>query len=177
MKGTIHFCLEECIIEKYGKDKWQACLLASGLPAEYSFDTQLAQDVDEELTMSFIVKSTEVLGISLQQLFDDFGYYWSVVYAPKVYGAFYAGCSNTKDMVLKLSHIHMLVGKIRQGAKPPQFEYTEIAPNQLQVTYLSDRDLFDLYISLVKGLDAYFKNETTIEKINERQAILTFSHF
>jgi len=177
MRATIHFCLEDCVITKYGKDKWKACLTASGLPENHSFADQLSAEIDEELTMSFIAKSAEVLGISLQQLFDDFGYHWCVEYAPKMYAMFYIGCKTTKDLVMKLSKVHEMIAKIRPGYSPPQFEYEEIAPNKVKVNYISKRNLFDLYISLVKGLDAYFKNETKIEKLSDKSAILTFSHY
>ncbi|MCS6796131.1 MAG: heme NO-binding domain-containing protein [Raineya sp.] len=177
MHGTIHYCLEETIIHKYGKDKWGDCLEAIKLPRNYSFISHLREDIDEMLTINFILKAAEVLGISLQQLFDDFAMYWCLEYAPKLYSGFYIGCNTTKDMVLKLSKIHEMFGQIRQGALPPQFEYKELAPNKYEVTYISKRNLFDLYISLVKGLDAYFNNQTQIEKISDNKAILTFSHY
>lgn len=177
MHGTIHYCLEETIIHKYGREKWQECLKAFNLPPNHSFIAQLKEDIDEKLTIDFIFKSAEILGISLQQLFDDFGIYWCTEYAPKLYSGFYLGANTTKDMVLKLTKIHEMFGKIRETALPPRFEYKELAPNKYEVTYISQRKLFDLYISLVKGLDLYFNNQTHIEKISENKAIMTFSHY
>lgn len=177
MHGTIHYCFEETIIRKYGKEKWEQCLEASNLPRNHSFQNFLKEDIDEIFTINFIIKSAEVLGISLKQLFDDFGYYWCMEYAPKLYTAFYIGCNTTKDMVLKLTSIHEMFGKIRKGATPPRFEYKELAPNKYEVEYISQRNLFELYLSLIKGLDAYFNNQTTIEKIADNKAILTFSHY
>ncbi|MDX1903214.1 MAG: heme NO-binding domain-containing protein [Thermonemataceae bacterium] len=177
MRGTIHYCLEETIIQKYGSEKWAECLTSMGLPASHSFATQIIDDIDEDLTMNFIKNVPNVLGCSLQQIFDDFGMYWSTIYAPKLYKMFYIGANNTKEMVLKMTSIHQSVAKVREGATPPMFEFREIAPNKTEVTYFSQRNLFDLYISLVKGLDAYFKNTTQIEKTSDNSAIMTFSHY
>lgn len=177
MHGTIHYCFEETIIQKYGKEKWQECLKSCNLPPNYSFIAQLKEDIDEKQTIDFIFKSAEILEISLQQLFDDFAIHWCTEYAPKLYLGFYIGCNTTKDMILKLDKIHKMFGKIRETTLPPRFEYKELAPNKYEVTYISQRKLFDLYISLVKGLDMYFNNQTHIEKLSENKAIMTFSHY
>lgn len=177
MRGTIHYCLEETIIEKYGQKQWEKCLTTMGLPADHSFVSQLRDDIDEELTMKFIGNVPSVLECSLQQVFDDFGDYWCITYAPKMYGMFYIGVTTTKQMVMKLSNIHVIVAKVKVDATPPFFEYNEIADNIVEVTYLSKRGLFDLYISLVGGLDKYFNNQTKIEKLSDNSARMTFSHF
>ncbi|MCU0438448.1 MAG: heme NO-binding domain-containing protein [Raineya sp.] len=176
MRGTIHYCLEETIISKYGKEKWSECLTSMGLPASHSFASQIIDDIDEDLTLKFILNVPSILNCTLQQVFDDFGEYWCCIYAPKLYNMFYVGVENTKQMVLKLSSIHHTVAKVRQGATPPQFNYKEISSNELEISYISERNLFDLYLSLVKGLDKYFSNETKIEKTSDNSAILTFSH-
>ena len=177
MRGTIHYCLEETILEKYGAEKWSKCLTTMGLPANHSFATQIIDDIDEELTMKFITNVPTVLECSLQQVFDDFGIYWSAVYAPNLYSMFYVGVTTTKQMLLKLSSIHHMVGRVREGSTPPQFQYDELAENKMQITYMSKRGLFDLYLSLVKGLDVYFKNDTQIDKISDSKAVMTFSHY
>lgn len=175
MRATIHYCLEEAIIKNYGHKKWQECLLASGLPINHSFGHQITEDLDEEFTKNFILSLPSVLNVTLEKIFDNFGEHWCCEYAPNVYNFFYKGATNTREMVLKLEKIHEMVAKVRTGAKPPQFEYTFISDFKIKVTYMSSRGLFGLYISLVKGLDKYFNNQTDIEIINEKEAIMTFS--
>lgn len=174
MKGTIHYCLEETVIKYHGADAWTQVTKAAGLGEHYSYGTRIRDDIDEIQSIELFVLSANTLGIELSQLFDEFGEYWCVEYSPKVYGVFYRGMHSTRDAVTKLDRVHETVTNHIPNANPPRFIYNWKAPNVLELIYQSDRNLIDLFISLVKGLNKKFGDFTEIEKISEQVVLLTF---
>jgi len=174
MKGTIHYCLEETIKHKYGQEAWGSCLDASNLSPDHSFGKQILQDLDESDSIDLFVNSAKTLHIELKQLFDDFGEYWSCSYAPKMYPQFFEKAKSTKELLLGLDHIHQVVTSKKPGATPPRFQYEWQRDGQLLVSYHSQRGLFELFESLLKGLDLQFNNKTIIKRPAENQLLLTF---
>ncbi|NJL14850.1 MAG: hypothetical protein HC913_18855 [Microscillaceae bacterium] len=176
MKGTIHKCLEEMVLEKHGQAVWQKCLLQAGFAKNRDFYP--TEDVEEEGSLQLILDTAKTLEISLNELFDDFGEFWCCTYAPKRYSFWYVGVKNAKDFILRLDNIHSLVGKHFNNAQPPRFGYTWQDPSQtiLRVEYVSSRNLIDLYISLAKGLGKYFQEEIQIQKLSAHEVELRFAY-
>ena len=175
MKGTIHYCLEELMLEKYGQEAWEKCVQLMGYEEGHSFDLAIRDDIDEKETINLFVKSAEAANVSLGQIFDDFGEHWSVVYAPNLYGAFFQGSNSTKDALLNLDWVHSVVTKKIENARPPRFHYDRLDENILEIEYKSDRHLIDLFISLIKGLHKKYNDHSLIEKLSESKIRLTFN--
>lgn len=174
MKGTIHYCLEEVIVTKHGQEAWDKICEAAGKDKGFSYGTLIRDNIDEVQSIELFVVSANTIGIPLNELFDDFGIHWCVEYSPKLYGVFYRGMVSTKDAILKLDDVHDRVTKHISGAFPPRFKYDWVSETVLEVTYVSDRNLIDLFISLIKGLDQKFGDETEIMKVNEHKISLKF---
>ncbi|WP_258098894.1 heme NO-binding domain-containing protein [Marinoscillum pacificum] len=174
MKGTIHYCLEETIIKYHGEDAWTQVTKGAGLGEDFSYGTKIRDDIDEVQSIELFVLSANIIGIELSQLFDEFGEHWCVEYSPKVYGVFYRGMNSTKEAVTKLDRVHETVTNHIPNAYPPRFVYNWKADNVLELFYKSDRNLIDLFISLVKGLNKKFGDYTEIEKKSEHIVLLTF---
>jgi len=172
MRGTIHICLQEAIIQKYGEEKWDTALLESGFPRQHKFYS--VDDIDEKQTIQLFVKLTQVLGITLKELFDVFGEHWACVYAPREYQIFYLGSKNTKDFLEKIDNIHQVVTNSFKNAYPPRFSVTWLNDKTLEVNYTSSRNLLELALSITKGLAKYFDENIRIEKLSEKQAKIYF---
>lgn len=176
MKGTIHYCLEETIKSNYGISIWQDCLRELGEKASFSFGTTILEDVDEARTLRLFEATAKTLNKSLKELFDEFGVYWYGVYAPKMYPQFYAKVNSTRDFLKGLDYIHQIVTNKKPGARPPRFDYEWTKDGKLLMTYNSQRGLFELFESLLRGLDVYFQNQTKIDRVGENSLMLEFSH-
>lgn len=172
MKGTIHRCLGELVTLHFGDTAWHKALEMTGYPSSARFTTY--DDIDEEKSLALVVNSAKACEIPVSQIFDMFGEYWVCDYAPKAYSFWYIGLRSPKDFILKLDHIHSLVGKHFNNAEPPRFIYVEEAPNILRVTYQSERGLLDLFISLVKGVGKYFNQPVEVEKLSQKEVRIVF---
>ena len=174
MKGTIHYCLEATIKENYGDSAWAKCQQAVGLKKSHSFGQQILKDINEEDSIKLFQLSAETLNIDLKTLFDQFGDYWCLTYAPKMYPQFFEKAQSTKDMLVGLDHIQQVVIGKKPGAKPPRFTYEWQKDGRLLMTYKSERGLFELFESLLRGLDKRFDSETSIERVGDNSLLLGF---
>ncbi|MDH5381754.1 MAG: heme NO-binding domain-containing protein [Cyclobacteriaceae bacterium] len=174
MKGTILYCLEETIIEKYGSEKWDECVIACGYKTGHSFVRMIRDDIDETESLNVFLKSAETLKMELNELFDIFGEYWCCTYAPSLYGAFYVGIMSSKKGITKLDWVHDRVTKNIPNARPPRFDFNWITENKLELKYKSERALIDLFISLIKGLNKQFNDSCIIRKVSETDLIIEF---
>lgn len=174
MKGTIHYCLEDAIVKYFGQDSWGKLMLSLGMEESFSYGTHIRDDIDEVQSIELFVLAANHLGLELSEVFDMFGEHWCVEYSSKLYGVFYRGMNSTKDAITNLDHVHVKVTEHIKGSYPPRFDYEWINEDTLQVKYKSDRNLIDLFISLIKGLDIKFNNHTVIDKLDNNLLHLTF---
>jgi Haem-NO-binding len=154
VKGTIVKCLEGLVKSKGGREAWQAVLTRAGMPENSLF--MVAGVVPDADVMKLIAGTADVLKVSTQQAMDAFGEHWASVYAPQLYGVYYARASNAREFLLHMNDVHLSMTKMAE-ASPPRFAFEETGPDQLVMTYSSPRGLAALMPSLVKGVAVHYK--------------------
>jgi hypothetical protein len=176
MKGTMHRCLGEMIVAHYGQETWRQSLIKAGLRPSTNFHVR--DDVEETTWSTLLEKTAGVLGKRVGEVLDQFGHYWSGVYAPREYYYFYVGVPNAKRMLLKLDRIHGTVSQNFDQARPPQFayEWLDDEKRRLKVRYQSDRHYMDMYISMARGTAAYYQEKLEVEKLSEHEVIFEFAY-
>lgn len=158
MKGTIVKCLEELVTEKFGAEKWRESLERAGIPEWRTFT--VLGDVDEAEFMRIMQGVAGAALLSMEQAMDAFGEYWSTVYGPKVYGAYFSARS-ARELLLNLDHIHEVMTKSMESARPPRFRYEWRGDKLLIMHYESRRGLAALMPGLIRGLGKYYNEKLT----------------
>jgi len=173
MKGVILKCLKDLVVEKFGKNTWQQIFDKSG----FNIATIIASgnDYEDEVVVNVIVKTCEVLNISLFQAADAFGDYWMNTFAPNVYGAHLMGAKTAREFLLKLNGIHDRITKSVTDAHPPRFELEWLDNNTLIFRYISKRGLVDFVVGLLKGVGKKFNEQLGVEKLNETDIKVIFN--
>ncbi len=172
MKGVIAACLAELVIEKFGKDKWEAILEKSGLKKSTSFLP--FQDIDDAAVMTVVESTCKILKITLNQAADAFGDYWVNDYAPKVYKTYYRKAKNAREFLLKMDDVHDQVTKSIKNAQPPRFEYEEKDERTLVLHYKSQRNMIIFLMGLVKGVGRYFDEKLIVRKLSDKKLEVLF---
>jgi hypothetical protein len=156
VKGTIIKCMEELIAEKFGARRWRECLERSGIPDSRTNFTILS-DVPED-DFKLIVKGVvSATSMSTDQLMDEFGEHWALVYAPRVYAPYFAEAKNARDLLLNLDHVHEAMTKSIKFARPPRFRYEWKGDKLLIMHYESPRGLVAMMPGLIRGVGKYYK--------------------
>ena len=158
MKGTILKCMEQLVTEHFGQDKWAQALDQAGIPASRRRFTLLS-DVNETDARAIMQAAAAVTSMSMSQFMDAFGEYWSTVFAPHVYAAYYSNVRSARELLLNLDHIHEVMTKSVKFAKPPRFVYEWQGDKHLIMRYRSGRDMIGLMPGLIRGVGKYYNEK------------------
>jgi len=172
MKGSIVQAMKEMIVEKYGAQKWQEALVKAGINQEPLILP--TSDIDDQVVMNVIKSACDVLNLSLEQVADAFGDYWVNVYSQKLYRIYYVGCNTSKDFLLKMDAVHVMVTKNIQNAHPPRFEYEWKDQKTLIMKYKSHRNLIDFLVGLIKGVGKFYKEDLKVTKLTNDKVEIVF---
>jgi hypothetical protein len=167
-------CLIELITKKFGREKLDKILSASGLSDNRTYMQYFNGFDFSDVKFGEMVKNLcIVLDITKEQAADAFGEYWICEYAPREYPKYYAQIKSAEDFLTKLDSIHSEVTADSpsgtEAAHPPRFDVEHIDKNILRIHYKSRRRMIDFYIGLVKGIGVYFKTPVEIRKISEEE--------
>jgi Haem-NO-binding len=163
MKGTIVKCMEDLVIEKFGSGKWKESLQKAGMPEGRTYTAFC--DVEEAEFTRIMTGVAEATFQSIEQVMEAFGEYWSTVYAPNVYQAYYSGVKSARELLLNLDHIHEAMTKSIKFARPPRFRYEWKGEKHLIMHYESGRGLVALMPGLIRGVGKYYKENLTVSVV------------
>jgi len=173
MKGVIVNCLAELVVNKFGRDKWEASLEKAGL------DPQLRvlsiQDVDDAAVLKVVESVCDVVGITSAQAADAFGDYWVNEFAPRIYQPYYTGMKTAKDFLLNMDRVHEAATRSIANARPPRFTYEWKDGRTLIMTYHSHRGLVDFLVGLVRGVGRHFNERLTVTRLGADKVQVVFA--
>ena len=172
MKGVIALALKELVVEKAGADKWKQALAIAGIDREPMILP--VSDVDDQTILDIVNGVCQVLGISLVQVADAFGYYWVNVYSQKMYSKYYAGMKTARDLLLGMDKVHVAMTQTMANARPPRFEYEWKDDKTLIMKYKSHRGLIDFLVGLIKGVGKFYKENLTVTKLGDDSVRIVF---
>jgi hypothetical protein len=172
MKGAIVNCLEELVVNGFGKNKWETALEKAGFE-KYTFFLSI-QDIDDAKVLKLVGAVCSVLNLSLPQAADAFGEYWMCTYAPKNYEIFFTGIKSSKDFLLNMGKVHHVTTATIPNAHPPRFDYSWENDKTLIMKYSSPRNLIDFMVGLIKGVGKHFNESLDISRIAEDSVKIVF---
>jgi hypothetical protein len=151
--------MEQLVTTQFGANKWQAATKHAGLDtAKLDFYSDVPDADVHKLTRSI----AETAGISLDQVIEAFGDYWSSVYAPSIYSVYFDKAKSSRELLLNLDHIHTNMTKTVKGAAPPHFKYEWENDKVLVMDYDSKRGMVAFMPALIRGVAKYYKEKVSV---------------
>jgi hypothetical protein len=163
MKGTIVTCMQELVTKKFGPEKWKECLNGAGLGHTLIMTTTDVPDAGVQKLIESISVATK---LSMAQVIDAFGEYWSTQYAPEMYGVYFKKAHSARELLVNLDHIHTAMTTTMKGANPPHFDYEWESDKVLLMHYKSHRGLVALMPPLIRGIAKYYHEQVDVKTIN-----------
>jgi len=160
MKGTIVKCMEEMVTKRFGETKWKESLKKAGIPEARRYATM--EDIEDSEILGIMKGMSGTAYSSMDQTMEAFGEYWSSVYAPALYGVYFAKATSTREMLLNLDKIHVTVTQTMKPARPPRFKYEWKGDDTLIMHYDSNRGLVALMPGLIRGLGKFYKDNPKV---------------
>ena len=173
MKGIIVKCLEELVIERFGRDRWEEILERAGWNA--SAIVWSLGDFDDSQVLDLVGALCESLQLSLPQAADAFGDHWVNVYSQKMYPLFYTSHSTAKGFLLAMDDVHVEMTRTMENARPPRFRYEWEDDRTLIIHYLSHRGLLDFVVGLVRGVGTHYREALEVSKLEPNRVRVVFA--
>ena len=151
MYGIVNKAIEDLVIANFGEDKWNAIKEKSGVDIDFFISNE---PYDDEITFNLAKATSDIVGISLSEVFQAFGEWWVLKIGKEKYGGLMmAGGKNLKEFLINLPVFHSRIMMIYPKLTPPEFRITDIEENGLQVHYFSKREgLREFVRGLLVGL-------------------------
>ena len=167
MYGIVNRAVQDLITVNFGEDKWDLIKEKSGIDIDYFLSNE---PYDDEITFKLAFAASEILSISVGDLFNAFGEWWILKTGQEKYGGLMkSGGSSLKDFLVNLPVFHNRIMLMYPKLTPPEFKVSDISDYSIHVHYFSKREGLQEFVrGLISGLGKMFAVETTIELIQTR---------
>ncbi|MCF8278709.1 MAG: heme NO-binding domain-containing protein [Flavobacteriales bacterium] len=168
MYGLVNKAIQDLVIKGHGIDKWTEIKNMAGMEDERFVSLKSYPD---KLTYDLVGAASRVLGADANKILEAFGEHWVLYTAEEGYGDMLDFTGSTLVQFLKnLDLLHLRVKNMMPHLQPPKFECIEIAENEIELHYYSEREGFaPMVIGLLNGLGKRFKTELQVEHIEKKQ--------
>ena len=163
MHGFIVNQLRSYVIANHSRDTWSTAVRAAGSRLSEEPIKLSDQPADEDV-VAVVVRLAASAGLPLDRLLEDFGAYLAGgllrVYSPLIRKDW-----RTLDIIEHAEeHIHTAVRLKDSQARPPFLSATRISPEEVHVTYTSERRLCKLAEGIVRGLATHCHESVTVRQ-------------
>ncbi len=168
MYGMVNKAVQDMVIRNHGEGVWNQIRAKAGVDLEVFMTNEGYPD---KITYDLVAASSEVLGLSSDDVLHAFGEHWILHTAQEGYGSLMRAAGNTlPEFFSYLPLFHDRVGMIFPHLQPPRFEITDLSDRSLQLHYFSHRPgLAPFVVGLMSGLGKMFNTPVTVTTINSKQ--------
>jgi hypothetical protein len=167
MYGIVNKAIEDLVIENFGKTKWEAIKLRSGVDIDFFISNEPYEDA---YTYKLATAVADEMNIPLSDVFIRFGEYWVLKTGKEKYGSLLeAGGNNLKQFLKNLPNFHNRIMLMFPKLTPPEFKISNEESNSIYVHYFSKREgLKDFTRGLLQGLGKLYNTSIDIELLEDR---------
>lgn len=152
MKGTVVSTWITSLRELYGSEVVDAALKRLG----WDMDKVIAplDDIADDLAKGVIEYVAQGIGKEPSEVWRALGRH-NINTFSKWFPSYFER-SSLKGFLLLMDDVHAQLTRMIRGATPPRLICSEVAPDQVDMEYISKRGLFDYFLGLLEGSSAFF---------------------
>jgi hypothetical protein len=164
MKGVVFTEFFEFVEGRFSPDIAEQLIESSDLPSKGVYTSVGTYDHGEMVTL--VSNLSMIVEIGVPDLLKEFGKHLLRQFVAK-FPAFFDGISSTFEFLPKVDgFVHVEVKKLYPDAELPTFSCVFPSPDQLEMTYESDRNLPDLAEGLIYGCLEHFGEHMKVVRNN-----------
>lgn len=165
MKGLVFSEFLEFVEDRYSPEMVDDIIETTDLPSGGIY-TSVGTYRHHEL-LYLVAALSEMSNVPAPDLVRAFGHHLFRRLVTS-YPHFTSAADNAFDFIRSVEdHIHVEVRKLYPDAELPEFEFASPSPEQLIVTYRSQRALGDLALGMMEGACEHFGEEISIQRDTE----------
>ncbi|MFW5991908.1 MAG: heme NO-binding domain-containing protein [Halanaerobiaceae bacterium] len=162
MKGTVVSTWINTLNELYGED------IVNKAKNNSSWDEELIitplMNIEDKKAFDLVETMAQEAGKSPGELWQEIGQQ-NIYSFSKWFPSYFEG-RQLKNFLMMMDTVHKQLTKMIPGANPPGLKAREINNNTIEITYSSQRGMFDYFLGLLKGSSEFFSEPI---KIREQQ--------
>ncbi len=164
MKGIIFNVFESFVSDNFGEETWEVVLEESKVDT----DVYVApKTYDDSLFLKLLTTAVSLKNLKIEDAVRAFGKYTYprlASHAPSLVAPY----KTPLELLEALDGIiHVEVRKLMEGANPPKFNVTRINESELELEYISKRNLPVLVEGLIEGLAESFHQQVEMKVISQ----------
>lgn len=161
MHGIILTELQKFVTQRHGMEAWTEIVRRAGLRNPIYLISTTYPDSD---VVAIVNSASTMTGIPTADLLEAFGEAL-VPGLVQVYGRLVKRGWRTLDLIENTeATMHTVVRRQNPGAAPPRLQCRRVSPNEVVVTYTSQRKLCAVAKGIVKGIASHFKERIVIRE-------------
>ncbi len=161
MHGLIFAELKKYSETKLGANGWHTLLKEAGLPGKLYLTVESYPDAD---VLALLGAASRITGSQTGAILEDFGEFITPDLMA-MYAAFVPKDWTTLDFLENVERtIHRTVRMRNPGAEPPRIQSRRSQPNQITITYSSERRLCALARGLARGVAKHYGQRVSIDE-------------
>ncbi len=162
MKGIVFTEFLDLVEAMFSIEIAERLIDESELPSRGAYTTIGTYDASEMVAL--VKKLSDISEVPVSKLLRDFGFHLAKRFAV-VFPEFFEGKNSCVEFLPSVeSYVHLEVRKLYPDAELPRFVCSIPAENQLDMIYISERNLPDLAEGLVLGCADLFGEKVKIER-------------
>ena len=169
MLGIVNQAVEDMARSLGGEPLWRRIAEGAGLDPDVGILRM--ESYPDELTLALVESASEVLGMSCEQVLEEFGKHWILYTAESGYGQLLNSAGH--DLTSFLANLNLLHGKVEAlmpSTRCPRFNCQDLGAAGLRLTYRSHRSgLGSLVVGLLKGLGERFHTPVRVVACEPRE--------
>jgi Haem-NO-binding len=158
MHGVIFASFRDFALTRFGPDAAKEIL--AGRPVHV-----MSEAYDDREFHGLVRRTSEVAGVTAEDLVHDFGRFAGGTTFPRLYPAFFTVAGGTRAFLLTVEdRIHELVRATIPNARPPQLAVEPLGDESVRITYTSARRLCGLLAGLLDGTASHYGDTIDYEQ-------------
>lgn len=158
MKGVVFNLVEDAVVSTHGEAAWDALLQRAGLDGCW---TAIGNYPSRHL-LALVAAGSAMLDVEPDDLTRDLGRHAVLALADRN-REFFTPHPEVTSLLFSLNDvIHPEVRKLNPEANPPRFDFVELGPDDLLVSYHSHRPLCALADGMIRGAATWYGQRAAV---------------
>ena len=173
MHGLMNRALQDLIVDRYGRQRWEAIRRKADVPVEVFVGMN---STSPEIALRLVASASEALETPPERLLEEFGEHWILYSTREGYGELVELAGRSVIEILQnLDRIQAHVGLTFPKAQWPSLQCSDVGPSSLRLHCRCLRDgLAPIVVGLLKGLGKRFG--TPVEVVHDRRLAAGHDH-
>ncbi|MFW5961619.1 MAG: heme NO-binding domain-containing protein [bacterium] len=162
MKGTVVATWLSTLKKSYGQDVVDKAKSRAGFKEDQIITPMTT--IEDQKTKDLMNYLGQEVGKKPEEIWHDMG--MKNIETFSQWFPSYFSNRTLKNFLMLMDTVHLQLTEMLPGANPPRLRAEELNDHQIEITYKSERGMYDYFLGLLEGSSSFFKTPIEVEEID-----------